>query len=98
VINAPFPGNVVGGHTIMRQADDGVLPAAPPQLTGVISKRLADALDVIEQPYLAADELADPDRHGIGAVAGTADVHESPHRQYRINRDLSDPAFLAGLF
>jgi hypothetical protein len=30
-------------------------------------------------------------------MAGTANVHESLHWQYRINGDVTDPALLAGL-
>jgi hypothetical protein len=59
---------------------------------------LANTLDIVEQSDFAADELADPDRHSVGAVAGTANVHESLYRQYRINGDMADPALLAGLF
>ncbi len=47
-------------HTVVRQADNRFLPTAPPQLIGVVRKRLANALDIAEQPDLATDELRDP--------------------------------------
>src|SRR6516225_6898224 len=79
------------------QADDRFLPAAPPQLAGIVGERLANALDVVEQSDFAANELADPDRHSIGAMAGTANVHERLHRQNRINGNVTDPALLPRL-
>jgi len=45
---------------MVRQADDRFLPATTPQFTGIA--RLANTLDIVEQPYLAANELADPAR------------------------------------
>jgi hypothetical protein len=68
VVNITLAGDVVGGHAVMRQADDGFTPAAPPQLTGVVAKWLADALDIVQQPNFSSDELADPDRRGIGGA------------------------------
>jgi hypothetical protein len=75
----------------VRQADDRFLPAPTPQLAGIVCERLANALNVVEQPDFAANELADPDRHGIGVMARAADVHERLHWQYRINSDVTDP-------
>jgi hypothetical protein len=49
----------------MRQMDDRVLPAATPQLGGVIPRRLTNAFDVIEQPYLSTDKLSYPYCHGV---------------------------------
>ena len=50
---------------VMRQVDDHIVPAAPAQLVCVIRKRLSDAFDVIQQTYLTAHELRDPNRHRI---------------------------------
>jgi hypothetical protein len=97
MIDVALAGDVVMSNAIMRQADDRFLPAAPSQLAGIVGEWLANALDVIEQSDLSTNELADPDRHGIGAVAGSANVHERLHWQYRINRDLPDPSLLASL-
>ena len=91
MIDVALAGDVVGGDAVMWQADDRFLPAARPQFAGIVSKRPANALDVVEQPDFAANELADPNRHGIGAMARAADVHERLHRQYRINGDVTDP-------
>jgi hypothetical protein len=64
VVDVSFPGDVVVRHAVVRQADNRLLPAAPPQLAGIVGKWLSDAFDVLEQPDLSADELADPDRRG----------------------------------
>src|SRR5262249_45152651 len=77
--------------------DDYVIPAAPAHLVRIIPKRLADAFDVIEQTYLAAHELGDPDRHRVRTVPRSADVEERLHRQYGINRNTTNPAFLPRL-
>jgi hypothetical protein len=59
VVDVSFPGDVVGSHAAMRQADDGFFPAAPPQFAGIIGERLANALDVVQQSDFAANELID---------------------------------------
>ena len=79
VVDIALTADVVVRHAIVRQADDRFLPAAPPQFAGIIGKRLANAFDVVEQSDFAADELADPDRHSVGAMAGTPNIHERLH-------------------
>ena len=74
--------------------DDYIFPAAPAHLVRVIPKRLADAFDVIEQTYLTAHELGNPDRHRIRAVPRSADVEERLHRQNRIDGNMTDPFLL----
>src|SRR5215469_17677487 len=81
----------------MRQVDDHIFPAAPAQLVCVIPKRLADAFNVIQQPDLAAHELRDPNRHRVRTVPRAANVEERLHRQYWINRNTTNPAFLPRL-
>src|SRR5262249_38656440 len=92
MIDVAFAGDIVGSHTVMRQADDAFLPTPSPQLAGIPSERPSQPLDILQQHDFAADELADPDRHGVRAMARAANVHERFDRQYRINRDLPDPA------
>jgi hypothetical protein len=62
-----------------------------------VRKRLSNAFDVIQQPDLATHELHDLDRHRIGAMPGSADVEESLHRQYRIDRNMTDPTLMPRL-
>src|SRR5262249_28073737 len=95
VVEVSFASNIVGRYAVMRQADDPFLPAAPPQLAGIKGKWLSDAFDAVEQPYLAANELTDPDRHSVRPAACAANVHEGLHWQYRINRNLADPPMAA---
>jgi len=47
-------------HTVVRQADNRFLPTAPPQLIGVVRKRLANALDIAEQPDLDSPPGTNP--------------------------------------
>jgi hypothetical protein len=68
VVDVSFPGDVVVRHAIVRQADNRLLPAAPPQLAGIVGKWLPDTFDVIEQSDFAANELTDPDRRGVRAM------------------------------
>src|SRR5262249_26054996 len=46
------------------------------------------------QSHLAADELRDPDPHRVRTVPRSADVEERLHRQYGINRNMTDPSLL----
>src|SRR5262249_11953366 len=97
VVDVTLAGDVVRRHAVVREIDDHIFPAAPAQFVCVIRKRLPDAFDVIEQTYLAADELGDPDRHRVRAVSRAADVEERLQRQYGINRNTTNPAFLPRL-
>src|SRR5262249_49675717 len=97
VVDVTLAGDVVRRHAIVRQVDDHIFPAAPAQFVCVICERLADAFDVIQQPDLAAHELREPDRHRVRPVPRSADVEERLHRQYGINRNTTNPAFLPRL-
>jgi hypothetical protein len=97
VIDIALAGDVVGRHTVVRQMDHCILPTATSQLGGVISQRLTNAFDVIEQPDLAIDELRNPNRHRVGAVPGAADIEDRPDRQHRIDWNVTDPAILPRL-
>src|SRR5690242_5455097 len=65
VVDVTLAGDVVRRHAVVRQVDDYIFPATPAELVCVIPKRLADAFDVIQQTYLTAYELRDPNRHRI---------------------------------
>src|SRR6516225_10718441 len=97
VVDVTLAGDVVRRHAIVRQVDDHIVPAAPAQLVCVICKRLSDAFDVIQQPDLTAHELGNPNRHRIRAVSRAANIEECLHRQYGINRNTTNPAFLPRL-
>lgn len=41
MVNSALAVNIVGGHAVVRQVDNRVLPTAPDPLTGVVRKRLS---------------------------------------------------------
>src|SRR6476661_7290379 len=65
VIDVPLAGDIIGRDAVVRQIDNSFLPAPLSQLMSVISKRLADSFDVVENSNLAAYKLNNPDRHCI---------------------------------
>jgi hypothetical protein len=74
VIDVALPRNVVGRHPVVRQVDDCVLPTSTSQLGGVKSEGLANTFDVIKQPDLTMDELANPDLTGSTGSSGTCPI------------------------
>ncbi|MGC2078248.1 MAG: hypothetical protein WA728_19875 [Xanthobacteraceae bacterium] len=77
MISVGLVNRPVMGVAVMRQDQKGLIIFAFTQFANVIADLLSDALDVVKNANLPADELYNPDRQCVGSRARPAEIKKA---------------------